>query len=420
MLPTSESAMAKPTTRAYLHSVPEEILERIVSELLNFTESDSESDSSSDSSSDPKSPATPDPEQSKRSVLDFRLASRPMSRIAVPMMARHYFRHRRIALEPGGASINTLIEIARCPEFGNSVQSLSISIDAPACLATNKAVMNTWLATDINPVVSDLVAGYSCSLSQLFAALPNLKDMVVLGRHAWLTAAMREVILALSSADANLSDLHIFVSGLGSDLLDLEVEVDGFKLDKLCFWDLATPTKRMLVPGRSAVVDAGAHGILSFLRLFPMVREVTLRHDTAQHDNAADNPDRRYFAELSNHLRFPALERLEIGQIICDQTILFNLLHAHKTTLKHVTLRSVWMQSGNWKDFIMDVCSQLSVTTLTILRCRGPRALAVGIRRDRDVDFASTFVLNLHPSEGLTCDGVREFVIQEVEDPDSD
>jgi len=425
----------------HLHALPDELLHQIISDLLGHA-----------------------PAKSLKNgpgFLDFRLASRHLNRIALPIISQFYFHERTLPLREDKIQ-SFAANMTQHTFFRDSVRALTI--DFPSVDTPNYPVqLDKDLLPVGNPEVSQFVAHMSSLLSHVLETLPSLDTITLRGnpqlknilRHGrewryledveralrvrevlgtYTTAIIHDIMLILSRTGIHLTRLCIVtppllrISALSRNANQGESRNPPFSLprpvqiDELQLHGFRPPGTGGLWSVWDEREDGGASHIVQFTHIFSGIRAMSIsfaRSDALPGITLLRQHvcERQFVRKLSTALRLPTLDTLKLTHNICDERDLFALLQAHATTLKDVHLIDIWLMDGSWKHFFLNVYDELpGITSLVAEDCIGPEGGMVCFRNlgpggftewDGDGEKIGSFDFKFHVAGGHTREDIE-------------
>ena len=177
----------------------------------------------------------------------------------------------------------------------------------------------------------------------------------------FIKRTVQVVLTAIMASQVSLDLLEIFPGfnreAMSPEMLPLWSEISlSQPLSKLT---LVTSLVLMINPETSSSSNAWAQDLLSFIRLFPALKEFSL-YFYGRDENGR-------LGSLSNSLQLPSLRTLSIDAVDCTEDDLVTLFLNHKDTLREIYLDSIYIMEGkgSWTSLERIVEEKLSVETFS-------------------------------------------------------
>jgi len=344
-------------------------------------------------------------------IRNLRLTCRSIrDQIAHPFKDR-FFRRRHITLTT--PSLESLIEVARHPQFGPALNHLFINatpIYEKQVTAIEKKIRDAHLDTGLRRLLEterDLLERRKSTVLQSFnngadRKLLSLAFLII--RHLRSITFIYEGFNAMDPEDAMYHMRRcqnemsrpfmttmsaIAFSGLTIEAITAtEEQRYGFvcigkmrfmawqysnlrhafanlKVLKLDLRDWMSPTRGWL-PGLEK-----SPNVAQLLSRMPNLREL----DLSCHVYSSREED--VFTDVGTMVRLPHLERCTLGLIVAKEQSLLRFLNSARKTLKHLTLRNTVLVAGSWTSFLESLTKTLSLESLVLDNMYQDESIAV-------------------------------------------
>ncbi|KAH7231670.1 uncharacterized protein BKA55DRAFT_524014 [Fusarium redolens] len=334
----------------------------------------------------------------------FRQTSQLINNSTASQFATRYFERRCVFLQRH--SLEALIDIARHPTFGPTVQSLDISIahitKDPDLWERDmqyrpeegnekeKAVVNTIAYSryqdDQRYIMECGMA--TAYLTLALTAMPNCRTIILSGQDRpwgarlqakqtglWPTTntdtiesgefarhALQVVLAAVVASRVSLEELDILFN-----LQDFRAGSHEFVSDlaaqqiRSCFLDLDT-LRLNVCSEYFTLSDSGAGSLVRFIELFPTATLLDLR--------MGGRNKLSLVTAIAGSLQMTALRELELHWVNCTADALVKILCRHQGTLKDVLFNGVHIhETQGWPLIFCVLRDKLSVESLLVANC---------------------------------------------------